>query len=352
MFKSKSSKIVGSASIICILVASSFIISNGVTRNEVLGADSNEAKSVSLIHENINDEMARLENNEISREAINGNIPGKLEVHIDNPPVYSMDEVDAILTNGINAYNQNGKTIIPTEGYTSQFIKHDYDSDSIELKSYIYHMMLNSIDYFNSAEGEMIYAVNTSAPISIIFQTDISKKLSYESESQFGLPVNEFYHSDNMLYCVNCKTEKYTENICAVPLDFLVSDNERVIMLDDGEYMKLNRNDLTNLGISGNSCLFPQSYAMAYLSDFANWELGEITDFLGRTCINVNGKSNEGKFSMIIDIYTGALLKYELYNSSGDVTGFVEANNIKFDSNIDVVEFDKSKYVKEDELTE
>lgn len=54
---------------------------------------------------------------------------------------------------------------------------------------------------------------------------------------------------------------------------------------------------------------------------------------------------------MIIDIKTGVLLKYESYSTSGEVKGFIEVNSIRIDNNINVKEFDKSKFEKEDEST-
>lgn len=277
----------------------------------------------------------------------NSNASSLIEYHINIPPVYTMEQVDDLINKGIDKYNRNEKNKISVDKYVSKFKEKQYERDSIELKTYIYHIMLNSVDYYNNAEGSMTYAMNIKAPVDIDFQTDIAKGTSYEKEIQFNKPVCEFYVSDKTLYTIDSTTRKYTEQPCASTIEFIVSDNERVITLDNGEIMTLNRNDVTNLGVSGNSCLFPQSYAMAYLCDFDSWELGRIIDCLERTCVEIKGEYQDQCFKMLVDISTGILMGYEVYNSADCLTGYIKVNSISIDNDSNVLEFDKNQYVLE-----
>jgi len=270
-----------------------------------------------------------------------------LELHINMPPVYTVEQVDALIDNGIDEYKRNQREKISVDNYISKLKEQKYDSNSPELKTYIYHMMLNSVDYYNNAEGSMTYAMNLKSPIDIYFQTDIAKGLSYEKETEFNKPVNEFYVSDKMLYTIDLTTQKYTEQVCASTVEFIISDNERVVMLDNGEKMSISRNDITNLGVSGNSCLFPQSYAMSYLCDFDNWKLGKIVDSLGRKCVEVVGKNQNQYFIMLVDIDTGIMMKHEVYDESDNLTAYVKVNSISIDSDLKVFEFDKNQYIME-----
>ena len=271
-----------------------------------------------------------------------------LEMHSPNNKVYSMDQAGHIIQQGYEEYEKNGKKLIETASYISKFTCGEYDSDSYELKSYIYHMMLNSVDYFNSAEGKMVYAMNPAYPADIEFQTDINKGLAYEKESQFNKVVFEEYAEDGKLYSINPSNSTYSEKFYGPKDEFSISDNDRIIKLENGENLTINRQDTTQAGIAGNSCLFPQSYAASHLFDFDKWELGDIVEICGRTCVKIKGIRNDNEFTMSIDVATGSLLNYELYDLSNNVIGYVRVDNISIDNNVDVKRFDNSCYTKED----
>lgn len=340
-------KCVGITSVACAFGAMLLITGKSVINVNSSPVSAGVKTSEEIVSCKVNNEISDSRTVETAADYNSSNDSLVLELHRNDSPVYSMEEVDELITDGIEKCSSSNRPVVSTREYASKLAAEKYNSNSADLKTYIYHMMLNSIDYFNSAEGSMIYALNTPDPINIKFQTDMSEKISYESESQFDSTVNEFFVSDGKIYCVDSKKNKYTETPCACPIDFIVSDNERVITLDDGETMKLNRNDLTNLGTSGNSCLFPQSYATAYLSDFENWKLGKTVKLLERDCIEIEGVSSGNSFKMTVDILTGSLLKYETYDKSGKVSGYIEVLDIEFDKPISVKTFDKALYVRD-----
>lgn len=275
-------------------------------------------------------------------EVPNEKIYHELELHENIPKTCSFDEVDSIVNEGMKRYEIDGRNIISTDDYVSDILNSNYDSDSLELKSYIYHMMLNSIDYFDTAEGKMTYALNMEYPIDLEFQTNIPLKTSYENESQFNKSTAEYYVSDMKIRRIDSQTKEYTEQVCAQRVEFTVGDNDRFILLDNGESVRVSRNDLTNLGVSGNSCLFPQTYAFLYLTDFDKWELSKVVEFLGRKCIEIRGENND-EFVMYIDINTGIMLKLERYKN-GVITGYIKVDSISIDNNVEVKQFDSSLY--------
>lgn len=268
-----------------------------------------------------------------------------LELHNDTLPVYSMEEVNKIIDEGTECYyNADISPLIYTQKYVA--VAKNSAFDSTETKSYIYHMMLNSVDYFNTAEGSMTYAMNMNCPVSIDFQTDIEKQTAYESESQNGKKITEVYVADGMEYVVDSDNLTYDSSSKGIPIEFCISDNDRVISLDEGETLAVNRNDITNLGISGNSCLFPQSYAMSHLVDFSAWEISAREMVLGRECVLINGIYKDNQFKMYVDLNTGILLKYEKFNANDELTGYVEANSIFVDEEININEFNALNYRK------
>lgn len=277
----------------------------------------------------------------------------ELELHSDTLPYYTSEDADALVEKGVTNYEQNGREIIDSKKYADEILDGTLDKNSLTAKSYIYHMMLNSIDYYNSAEGSMIYDMNTSAPVNIEFQTDLEKQMSFEKTTQNNKAMDmECYMSGDVEYVVNNITKEVKEQTWASTVEYNISDNDRVIDTDMGRVV-YNRNDLTRLGISGNSCLFPQSYATRYLCDFDSWSVTRIDIPAKRTCGNTNlpdrpcvliyGIDANGSFYMAVDLYTGILFQFNKYDENELVTGQIMVADITIDESITVKSYDPDK---------
>lgn len=281
----------------------------------------------------------------------------ELELHNPEKRVISWEEQDAIMEDGRAKYQEEGGfPIINTKPYIDKFMepwgdKEAYDMhfaelNELEYKSYIYHMMLNSIDYFSSAEGRMTYGLNEGKTV-IHFQTDDASGLSYESTNDAdGTPVAEMYHSEaeHIDYRVDLRTNQYTAEHTAETWDFVVSDNDRCMILTDGTGLALNRNDPTWLEIGSNSCLFPQDYAMSRLSDFELWRITGVEDKLGIPCAVIEGQRGDRTFRMYTAVSTGFLMRYEEYYADGSLENLIETTSLTVDQDITVKQFDPDKY--------
>ena len=355
--RKKSALIIATCSLAIMAIASGIIINdktaidanadapNEVYNNETVLNNGIQYKSIGVYNEEESNVNAN-DNVELSEKS-NSVINCELEIHSNQKPIYTMEDVDRIIDKGIIRQSRVGKEVINTDLYVDNIKNGSMDMNSLEAKSYIYHQMLNSIDYYNDAEGSLTYALNLSSPIEIKFQTNIKQGTSVERESQSDIPVCEFYVSDGIMYSIDLVSKKYTETFCATPVEFTVSDNDRIVLLDNGESMKINRNDLTNLGVSGNSCLFPQSYATTYLSDFDTWSVSELIEMFGRPCVSIEGKDNECSFYGIIDLDTGVMMRFEKFDKNNDSLGYVKVNSISIDNNVVVNKFDKNGYTAE-----
>ena len=268
----------------------------------------------------------------------------ELELHENEKRVCTMEQVDAIMESGYAEFKQNGRKTIDKDRYIALIHNGNRQADDLEIKSFIYHMMLNSIDYFNSAEGSMTYAIPKESPVEIDFQTDIALQECYESDRECDEEIEQLYVSDGITHRIDHKNKNYKNTRLAIPAEFVVNDNSRTMLLDNGEAMTLNRNDLTNLGIAGSSCLFPQLYAVNYLSDFDNWHFSEAKDYLERDCVKIEGKHQEKHFEMIIDVNTGILLSYEVYNNAIELKGYVKISELEIDTPVKVRHFDETLY--------
>jgi hypothetical protein len=268
----------------------------------------------------------------------------ELELHEAERRIVSWEEEDILLNDARKRYAENnGPVLIDTQKYISKYFSSDASADynSLEAKSYIYHMMLNSIDYFSSAEGEMTYGLN-EGKMDIRFQTDDASQLSYESESADGVPTTERYYtgSERMTYNVDLLTNRYTASICADGNDFIMSDNERCMLLTDGSGISNSRDDPTWLGISSNSCLFPQGFAMSRLCDFGVWSITGTEERLGFQCALIEGIRGDRSFRMIVAVHTGIMLRYEEYYADGTPENLIETTKLTLDKKTVVKQFD------------
>ena len=276
----------------------------------------------------------------------------ELKLHEAEKRIVSWEEEDQLLNDARTRYaERNGPVLIDTQKYISKYFASDADADlnALEAKSYIYHMMLNSIDYFRSAEGEMTYGLN-EGKMDIRFQTDDASRLSYESESADGVPTAERYYagSESMLYNVDLRTNRYTASICADGDDFIMSDNERCMLLTDGTGISNGRDDPTWLGIPSNSCLFPQSFAMSRLSDFDMWSMTGTEERLGFQCAVIEGTRGDRSFRMIVAVDTGIMLRYEEYYADGTPENLIEATRLMLDEKTVVKQFDPAGLTKDE----
>ena len=263
----------------------------------------------------------------------------ELEIHNNTRPVYSMDEANALIENGTHDYYANGgRKMIDVPAYAEKLLSGN-EINSLENKSFIYHMMLNSVDYFSTAEGSLAYTIEGTST-NAEFSTNIAESYAYEIQESNGSTI-ETYVFDGMNYTVTNNSD-YDVSYWSEPVDFNISDNERIVTLDEGGSLAINRPDLTHLPMSSSCCLFPQSYAMSRMSDFDTWNITGCEDFLQQKCAIIEGSFNNGNFIMYVDINHGSMLKYEEYSWDGTMTDYVEATSLEYDSEVEKVIFDEN----------
>ncbi|MDE6519174.1 MAG: hypothetical protein K2K91_01775 [Ruminococcus sp.] len=269
----------------------------------------------------------------------------ELELHEDFKRVYTFDEINAIVDNAQLEYKTNGAWLIDREKYMSYFSDSEM-INSLELKSYIYHMMLNSVDYFNTAKGTMVYSVNhfdtekgarICENINIEFQTNIAEEYAYEEQNN----GYSHYFYDEMCYDVYSDDFTYRVLVGGHASGFSMSNNDRLVTVsDDGYDCAVNRPDMTNLAIAGNSCLLPQSIAMSRLSMFDAWDIVSTENILGFDCAVIEGTHADNNFRMYVDIAHGILMKYTENDE------IIETTSLELDVEVEKKVFDATGYTE------
>ncbi|MBR2283421.1 MAG: hypothetical protein IJ874_03235 [Ruminococcus sp.] len=263
----------------------------------------------------------------------------ELELHENTLRVYSEEKSLNLIKDAAERYKDlQDMPVIDTEPYISAILN-DKDYDSLESKSYIYHMMLNSVDYFNTAEGSMIYGLTLGEPIYIDFKCDMTRSMAYERTVQ-GDTEQRIYSDIEKTITLNMQDLSCRTDMNAQRIKVIMSDNDRVVMLDNGELLSHLRNDDSQLQLAGNSCVFPQSYAMSRLYDFSQWKIVGTENICGRDCAVISGRYSMD-FTMYTDLRTGIMLKYEEYSEDGSVSGYVETTSISVDQPVEIDTFER-----------
>lgn len=274
-----------------------------------------------------------------------------VELHSDDYPFYTQEQILDIIRAGNADYAANGPRLIDRSIYISMI--HDAKDTAAlntpEIKSYIYHMMLNTTDYFTSASGKISYTLrNESSNEDIVhnetaFMTDLSRDLSKYMTA--GIGFNDYvFSADNTEYMItdnlyngftvitaqalpdpSVRMDDFRYNGGSPLIDEVhnISTNDRYFFTPDPSVNSLrnyNGRILNNLYTStgmGETCLEPGTEAIDHLPWFQEWQITGTTTVAGRECA-VLQSAYGSSWTMCVDIEYGFLMKYVERYDYGD----------------------------------
>ena len=240
-------------------------------------------------------------------------------------------------------------------------------------KSDVYHIILHTIDYFDKASGRL-FACTTQDKIARMtdFNTCMSKPSAFNDKKVFKVDdislMSEEYLSK--CECVQTCKQYYTSDSCyeVDDLNKIYSEQQGYGMMPYSSFYPSDKQELINsfhdedrvsidengdkhaaimpdptYVIDSSVFLFPQNYAMGFLSDFDLWAIDGVSEFDGRQCYNISGTAEKdygiklgvNHFNMCIDCKTGVILKYEGYDCYGQLKNYLFTENIKFDDEVE-----------------
>lgn len=245
------------------------------------------------------------------------------------------------------------------------------DCDSAT-KGDVFHMMLNTVDYFNKASGTFIFNCSDPNNRTIVdFQTNMLDTTSYSEVKHIyvdGLSTPISMNSDSttadqIVYCQNSdeitlNEENKTYNIRPFSTNSLesclpIKDEDRITTAPDGMPCYSYRLNPTNVEFS-SMCLLPQEITIGFLKDQDLWEIEGIKEFSGLDCYVIHGKTSEdygaklnvAEFEFLVDVNTGVLVRYEGFDENGNLSDFMYTENLKFDDTAESVEKYSEKLVE------
>lgn len=267
-------------------------------------------------------------------------------------------------TNNINAYAESNYSEITVSNEKDLSVDNSISNiaNPEQIKNMVYNKMLNTVDYFNSAEGSFVTnLIDMESESEVNFITNISQEASYESANDIetfwrGNQVSTYNNMARTALILNCG--EYVND------ETRLSGESRIEIESDGSKNYYYRYNSTNLPYA-KLALLPQEMTFGLLSDFTLWSAFENVEYLGRTCVSISGVTTEEyckrlntvNFEMYVDESTGIILKYEGFSDNGDLSTYIHMKDIKIDfnsartygNNVEMI-FDEEKYAEYTDL--
>lgn len=229
-------------------------------------------------------------------------------------------------------------------------------------KDDIYHIMLNSIDYYDKVSGA-VYFPSDNTCNKIEFQTILSESKAFSHHTQYNADMSKSISVDAVdsmadtndviydteMYCdgeSSCISIDNTEKTYAsdpgyvITLDSVldIPDDERITIESDGNPCYNLRTNPTNVPEASIS-LFPQEMTFGFLKNNELWDIEGIEKYDGKECYHITGKTEEeygnklnvSEFDFMVDVNTGVLLQYIGYDEYGNISDYMYTDDISFE---------------------
>lgn len=225
------------------------------------------------------------------------------------------------------------------------------DDEEITKKS-IFFKMLNTIDYFNTAEGS-IEICNEGDIRTSEFACNLLTADAYEY-SIWGDEIYEDYSSSNgEFYKVlkECKLINKGLGACNIEEAVPIPDSERITVAEDGINCYAYRADPINAPTAREG-LQPQELTFNFMTVEDNWDITGETTYLDRDCVVIEGHTNDYAeeklgvytFEFTVDKETGVLMKYDGFDADGNIVSYSRFTELTFNSNPEIKKFNQNEY--------
>ena len=280
------------------------------------------------------------------------------ELQLHEQIVYSnYDEAVAACDEVENAY-RNGEyefKRVDVEKYAAKILgASDYNErNTLENKSYIYHLMLNSSRYFDTADltydyrreygneiwekAEHCLADNAGRYIYVNYKSGINEP---DYDTTICMYNNMWINANN-----TNKTYIETEEDTTFTAYRFIPDNYRVIDYYNEESIVENYALFgdTVFGQLGRECLYPSTFEM---HDFDGWHIERTENMLGRQCAVIDFGGADYLAEKYVDLRTGIILKSSENDMNYNEKIEISVKSIDIDKPLEYIYFDPTGYTK------
>ncbi|CEG27198.1 sigma-E factor regulatory protein RseB domain-containing protein [Bacillus sp. B-jedd] len=214
-------------------------------------------------------------------------------------------------------------------------------------KEEILTKMINSVDYFETAVGEFKsysgvdqgYTVVEYA-ISLKNQPGGFGKRTYKENDKNDTFYE--YYKDGTVWNLIEQTHTYRQMSYSEGSSSGTLNIENAFTVDHEGINVTNYRERPPIG-SANETLFPYEIASNYTRDLNSWDIEKQNEeLLGHNTIVIKGTKNHREFQSFrfwVDKDTGILVKYETYNSAGDIVDYLHPTKLEINVPIDSDKF-------------
>ncbi|WP_181444435.1 sigma-E factor regulatory protein RseB domain-containing protein [Bacillus sp. 03113] len=196
-------------------------------------------------------------------------------------------------------------------------------------KKEILTKMINSVDYFDTAKGKFEYVTSGSRLI-VDYELSLNHKpggYSKVSTEENGKSVDEFiYYGKGYLWGVDHETRSY------IKYQYVEEKRSSTLQIEDAFSIDQEGIPVTNyrerppIGVAQSS-LFPYEIASNYTRDLNTWEIEKQNEeLLDHNTVVLKGNVNKHRFQSFrfwVDKDSGILVKYETYDSNGEIVDYL-----------------------------
>ena len=229
-------------------------------------------------------------------------------------------------------------------------------------KEVVFNNLLNCIDYYNTVKGSFETSLTGDVPVTVVYEVDIPKQISYESVKGSNLDLEIFSHDGTITEVNKIKQNYYEERfipqydestrknqtaniyekVTLQPYyDYEHNDisSQRARKNSSGENEYFYRYDLTNTGYASNS-IYPQNLVFGFMSELDYWNITAIEEYLNRQVLVVAGETSDldyaqklqtHTFEMRFDLKTGILLDFKGFSSNGILQQYLTTTSFSVD---------------------
>ena len=229
-------------------------------------------------------------------------------------------------------------------------------------KEIIFNNLLNCIDYYNTVKGSFETSLIGDTSITVAYEVDIPKQISYESVKGDNIDLEIFGH-DGTITEVNKIKQNYHEERFIPQYDENTRKNQTANIYEkvtlqpyydyehndissqrarknlSGENEFFYRYDLTNTGYASNS-IYPQNLVFGFMSEVEYWNITAIEEYLNRQVLVVTGETSDldyakklqtHTYEMRFDLKTGILLNFKGFSSNGILQQYLTTTSFSVD---------------------
>jgi outer membrane lipoprotein-sorting protein len=215
-------------------------------------------------------------------------------------------------------------------------------------KEEILTKMLNTVDYFETANGEYKVHYGHSPGYSVVEYTislgnkpgGIGKRTNTVNGNE---EVTFEYYKDGSVWTLSEQSKTYMES------EYLEDGSlGTTLKIGDAFFVDSEGINVTKyrerppIGVA-NETLFPYEIASNYTRDLNSWEIEKQNEeLLGQNTLVIKGNINRRDFQSFrfwVDKDTGILVKYETYSSAGDVVDYLYPTKLEINVPIDSKKF-------------